>query len=297
MTDASSLDLGPDFPTPRRGKVRDIYDFGGHLLLVATDRISAYDCVLEPAIPDKGKILHQLTNYWFDQLESVVPNHLAAAGDDGLPSRFDGVRERLVGRSAWVRRAEVIPFECVARGYLAGSGYREYTASREVCGIPLPAGLELAERLPSPIFTPATKAETGHDENVSFEVMQDALGSEVSARLRDLTLELYRRGAAQAAEAGLILADTKFEFGWIDGEIHLIDEVLTPDSSRYWEAEQWQVGTEPVSVDKQYVRNWLDQSGWDREPPPPPLPEQVVAGTRGRYLEAFRRLTGTEPAL
>ena len=293
MTSISDAPIGPDFPTPRKGKVRDIYEFENHLLLVASDRISAYDSVLDPAIPDKGKILHQLTNFWFSSLEDVVPNHLAGP----IPDRFDAVRERIEGRSAWVHKAKVVPFECVARGYLAGSGFREYSADGTVCGIQLPAGLGLAEQLPEPIFTPATKAETGHDENITFEVMEAALGSEVSGKLRDLTLELYRRGAAAAADAGLILADTKFEFGWIDGKIHIIDEVLTPDSSRYWESDQWQVGTEPVSVDKQYVRNWLDQSGWDHEPPPPRIPDEVVEGTRERYLEAFRRLTGSEPVL
>ncbi len=284
-------------PTPRHGKVRDIYDLGDHLLLVASDRISAYDSVLDRPIPDKGKILHQLTNYWFDQIADVVPNHLVAAEVDGFPSELQPFADQLRGRSAYARKADVIPFECVARGYLAGSGHREYKQNGEVCGISLPAGLQLAQQLPEPIFTPATKAETGHDENISFEVMRDALGEEVSNRLRDLTLTLYQRGAERAAKEGLILADTKFEFGWIDGEIHVIDEVLTPDSSRYWEAAQWQVGTEPVSVDKQYVRNWLDASGWDREPPPPPLPDEVVEGTRARYLEAFRRLTGGEPVL
>lgn len=289
--------LGPDFPTPRKGKVRDIYDFGNHLLLVATDRISAYDCVLDPAIPDKGKILHQLTNFWFGQLRDVVPNHLVDADASALPRRFEPVLDRLHGRSAWVRKADVIPFECVARGHLAGSGFREYRAGGAVCGIELPPGLELAQQLPEPIFTPATKAETGHDENISYEVMEDALGSEVASRLRELTLELYRRGAEAAGEAGLILADTKFEFGWIDNEIHLIDEVLTPDSSRYWERDQWRIGSEPLSVDKQYVRNWLDDSGWDHEPPPPRLPDEVVTGTRNRYLEAFERLTGGRPDL
>ncbi len=297
MHHPNSTGLGADFPTPRQGKVRDIYDFEDHLLLVASDRISAYDSVLDPPIPDKGKILHQLTNFWFAKVAEVVPNHLVATEVEDFPDRFHAVRDQLAGRSAWVRRAEVIPFECVARGYLAGSGYREYRSNQTVCGISLPAGLELAAPLPEPIFTPATKAETGHDENISYAVMEQALGSEVSAKLRTLTMELYRQGAEAAREAGLILADTKFEFGWIDGKIHLIDEVLTPDSSRYWEASQWQMGAEPVSVDKQFVRNWLDSSGWDHEPPPPKLPDEVVGETRERYLEAFRRLTGGEPKL
>jgi len=297
MNQAVSPNLETVLPTPRQGKVRDIYTFDEHLLLVATDRISAYDSVLEPPIPDKGKILHQLTNYWFAELAEVAPNHLAAVKFDDFPAQFQPFRKQLAGRSAWVKKAEVIPFECVARGYLAGSGHREYLAGQNVCGIPLPPGLKLAQQLPEPIFTPATKAETGHDENISYSVMETELGAEVSNKLRSMTLELYRRGAEAASSAGLILADTKFEFGWIAGEIHLIDEVLTPDSSRYWQADQWQVGREPVSVDKQFVRNWLDDSGWNHEPPPPPLPDEVVQGTRDRYLEAFRRITGTEPVL
>ncbi len=283
------------FPAPRRGKVRDVFDLGDRLLIVASDRLSAYDHVLRPAIPGKGKILSQLTNYWFARLAGVVENHLVTASVDEFPPGLRRHAELLRGRAVIARKAEVIPFECVARGYLAGSGYREYRAGGNVCGVPLPAGLERASRLPEPIFTPATKAETGHDENVTFAHVADALGGEVAGRLRELTLTLYRAGAARAEEAGLLLADTKFEFGWIDGEITLIDEALTPDSSRYWEASAWRPGTEPVSFDKQFVRDWLDAAGWDRESSPPELPPDVVAGTRARYAEAFRRLTGTEP--
>jgi len=283
------------FPAPRRGKVRDVFDLGDRLLIVASDRLSAYDHVLRPAIPGKGKILSQLTNYWFARLAGVVENHLVTASVDEFPPGLRRHAELLRGRAVIARKAEVIPFECVARGYLAGSGYREYRAGGNVCGVPLPAGLERASRLPEPIFTPATKAETGHDENVTFAHVADALGGEVAGRLRELTLTLYRAGAARAEEAGLLLADTKFEFGWIDGEITLIDEALTPDSSRYWEASAWRPGTEPVSFDKQFVRDWLDAAGWDRESAPPELPPDVVAGTRARYAEAFRRLTGTEP--
>lgn len=283
------------FPAPRRGKVRDVFDLGDRLLIVASDRLSAYDHVLRPAIPGKGKILSQLTNYWFSRLAGVVENHLVTASVDEFPPELRRHAELLRGRSVIARKAEVIPFECVARGYLAGSGYREYRAGGNVCGVPLPAGLERASRLPEPIFTPATKAESGHDENVSFAHVADALGGEVAGRLRELTLALYRAGAARAEEAGLLLADTKFEFGWIDGEITLIDEALTPDSSRYWEASAWRPGTEPVSFDKQFVRDWLDSAGWDRESAPPELPPDVVAGTRARYAEAFRRLTEAEP--
>jgi phosphoribosylaminoimidazole-succinocarboxamide synthase len=287
----------PGLPSPKRGKVRDVYDLGEHLLIVATDRLSAYDHILRPPIPGKGKILTQLTNYWFEALADVVPNHLAATEIDEFPRELREHAELLAGRSVIARRAEVIPFECVARGYLAGSGFREYRRSGAVCGLSLPAGLERASRLPEPIFTPATKAESGHDENISFEYVANALGEELATRLRDLTIELYRRGAERAATCGLLLADTKFEFGWIGGELTWIDEALTPDSSRYWDAAEWRPGQEPVSFDKQFVRNWLDSSGWDHESEPPELPSDVVDGTLARYTEAYRRLTGAEPRL
>jgi len=287
----------PGLPAPRRGKVRDIYDLEDALLIVACDRISAYDHVLQPGIPGKGRILNQMSNFWFDRLAGLVQNHLIATEVDDFPDELADYRGQLEGRAVLVRRAEVIPFECVARGFLAGSGFREYLADSTVCGIELVAGLERASRLPEPIFTPATKAESGHDENVSFEVMAEALGEELSRHLRGLTLEIYREGAGHAEAQGLLLADTKFEFGHIDGKVVLIDEVLTPDSSRYWETAQWRPGEEPVSVDKQYVRNWLDASGWDHESPPPELPTEVVDGTLSRYREAFERITGREPSL
>jgi phosphoribosylaminoimidazole-succinocarboxamide synthase len=289
----------PGLPPPRRGKVRDVYDLGDALLLVATDRLSAYDHVLAPGIPDKGKLLTQLSTFWFARLADLVPHHLLATEADDVLARLPGGlaahRDELAGRAVIVRKAEVVPFECVARGYLAGSAYREYCESGTACGLPLPPGLEHAGRLPEAIFTPATKAEAGHDENVSFETMASALGADLAARLRDLTLALYGRGAAHAASRGILLADTKFEFGLAGGDLLLVDEALTPDSSRYWDAATWRPGEEPASFDKQYVRNWLDASGWDHESPPPELPEEVVAGTRERYLEAFRRLTGREP--
>jgi phosphoribosylaminoimidazole-succinocarboxamide synthase len=284
-------------PAPRRGKVRDIYDLGDRLLIVATDRLSAYDHVLRPPIGGKGRILTQLTNFWFGELAGTVPNHLLATEIDQFPAGLAHLTRTLAGRSVIVRKAEVIPFECVARGYLAGSGYREYRTGGEVCGVRLPDGLERASRLPEPIFTPATKAESGHDENVTFEKVAAGMGVDVATRLRELTLSLYRDAAARAEACGLILADTKFEFGWIDGELVWIDEALTPDSSRYWEASEWRPGEEPASFDKQYVRNWLDASGWDHESTPPELPPEVVAGTLDRYTAAFRRLTGREPAL
>ncbi len=288
----------PGLPAPKRGKVRDVYDLGETLLIIATDRLSAYDWVLSPGIAGKGKILNQLSNFWFEQLAGIVPNHILATEVDDFPSELAAHRDRLAGRSVLVRKARVVPFECVARGYLAGSGFREYVESQAVCGLPLPEGLLRASRLPSPIFTPATKAEEGHDENVSFEVMARGAGQELAERLRSLTLELYSRGAKLAAERGMILADTKFEFGHgEDGELMLIDEVLTPDSSRYWDVHGWTPGTEPVSFDKQFVRNWLDTTGWDKNSPPPELPPDVVEGTLSRYLEAFQRITGREPIL
>jgi phosphoribosylaminoimidazole-succinocarboxamide synthase len=288
----------PGLPPPRRGKVRDVYDLGDRLLIVATDRLSAYDHVLRPPIPGKGKILTQLSTFWFGELGRVVPHHLIETDARRFPPELAKYAELLAGRAVLVRKARVVPFECVARGYLAGSGYREYVASGTVCGIALPPGLLRASRLPQPIFTPATKAEAGHDENVSFETMAAAVGAELAGRLRELTLELYEIGARRAAERDLLLADTKFEFGMTDGgQVILIDEVLTPDSSRYWDSARWQPGEEPVSFDKQYVRNWLDSTGWDHQSPPPELPEDVVQGTRERYLEAFRRLTGREPEL
>ncbi|HEX3554114.1 MAG TPA: phosphoribosylaminoimidazolesuccinocarboxamide synthase [Thermoanaerobaculia bacterium] len=289
----------PGLPPPRRGKVRDVYDIGDALLIVATDRLSAYDHVLRPGIPGKGKILNQLSNFWYGHLAGVVPNHLLATEPEDFPTVLAPFRELLRGRSVLARKARVIPFECVARGYLAGSGFREYQKSGTVCGIPLPSGLQRASRLPQPVFTPATKAETGHDENVDFATVEAALGRELAATLRDLTLKLYDRGAGHAAARDLLLADTKFEFGQAldTGELLLIDEVLTPDSSRYWDVENWVPGQEPVSFDKQYVRNWLDETGWDRESPPPELPRDVVRGTLERYVEAFQRLTGREPEL
>ena len=292
----------PGYGPPRRGKVRDVYDLGDTLLIVATDRLSAYDFVLQPGIPDKGRILNQLSNFWFSRLADLAPNHLLATDPADFPSGLAPYRDLLRGRSVLVRRARVVPFECVARGYLAGSGYREYRAAREVCGIPLPPDLDRASPLPHPIFTPATKASEGHDENVTFEILAEAVGSDLAARLRDLTLALYTAGASHAAERDLILADTKFEFGFADdgaedGALLLIDEVMTPDSSRYWDVQRWSPGEEPASFDKQYVRNWLDTSGWDHQSPPPVLPEEVVRGTRERYIEAFRRITGREPEL
>ncbi len=287
----------PGLPEPKRGKVRDIYDLGDRLLLVACDRISAYDWVLNPGIPGKGKVLNQLTNFWFDQVSDLVPHHLIATDVEEFPPELRAHAEMLRGRSVLVRKAEVVPFECVARGYLAGSAFREYQGSGRACGYELPPGLKRASRLPEPLFTPATKAEEGHDENIDYATLEAGAGTELAARLRELTLALYSRGVEIAGERGLILADTKFEFGHVDEKLVLIDEVLTPDSSRYWAANEWTPGTEPVSFDKQFVRNWLDNTDWDKNSPPPQLPDDVVEGTLERYVEAFVKLTGKEPDL
>ena len=284
-------------PEPRRGKVRDIYDLGDRLLLVASDRVSAYDFVLSPEIPDKGKVLNQLTNFWFDRLGDVVPNHLIETDVGRFPAELQAHASYLDGRSVLVRKAEVVPYECVARGHLAGSAFREYRETGRACGHDLPAGLVRAARLDEAIFTPATKAEEGHDENIDYDTLVAGVGEEMAATLRQVTLELFDRGRELAAGRGLILADTKFEFGLVDGRLILIDEVLTPDSSRYWDAAQWTPGTEPVSFDKQPVRDWVAGTGWDKASPPPELTPEVVDETRERYLDAFRRVTGRDPVL
>ena len=276
-----------------RGKVRDIYEVGDdRLLMVTTDRISAFDVVLPNPIPDKGRVLTGLSLFWFDRTKDLVPNHLLSTAVDDLPTEYQDHREELAGRSMLVKRAKMIPIECVARGYLSGSGWKEYQRDGTVCGIPLPDGLTESAQLPEPIFTPATKAETGHDENISFEQASEIVGEGLAQRLRELTLTLYELGADLARERGVILADTKFEFGFADGEITLCDEVMTPDSSRFWPADEYKPGGPQPSFDKQYVRDWLDESGWDHEPPPPDLPPEVVAQTAMRYRDAYERVTG-----
>ena len=276
-----------------QGKVRDIYDAGDDLVMVTSDRISAFDVVLPQPIPDKGRVLTALSLFWFDRTADLVANHLVTADVAEMPEPFRDHAGELAGRTMLVRRAEMFPVECVARGYLSGSGWKEYLAGGTVCGIPLPDGLTESAELPEPIFTPATKAQTGHDENISFERAAEILGDEgLTGRLRDLTLELYASARDYARERGIILADTKFEFGLVDGEITLCDEVLTPDSSRFWPADEYAPGGPQPSFDKQFVRDWLDSSGWDHEPPPPDLPEVVVEQTAARYREAYERLTG-----
>jgi phosphoribosylaminoimidazole-succinocarboxamide synthase len=273
----------------RRGKVRDVYDLGDRLVIVATDRLSAFDWVLPTPIPGKGRILTALTLFWLDFLH--VPNHLLSTDVMEMGEPFAPHADVLAGRTMLVRKTRVVPFECVVRGYLAGSGWKEYRATQSVCGVPLPAGLRESQRLPEPIFTPATKAEAGHDENVSFDVMAADVGDDLAADLRDRSLDVYLKAAEHAASRGIILADTKFEWGTLaDGTVLLIDEVLTPDSSRFWPADQYRVGASPPSFDKQYVRDWLESTGWDKQSPPPPLPPEVVERTAAKYREAFERL-------
>jgi len=289
MTTLLSTDL--PFPAFRRGKVRDVYDLGSRLLLVATDRISAFDCIMPEGIPDKGRILTQVANFWFGATRGILANHLEATEVEDFPAELRPFADQLRGRSILVRRTAPLPVECVVRGYLAGSGLKEYQRSGTVCGIPLPDGLRNADRLPQPIFTPSTKAEAGHDENIDFPAMASLVGRELALRVRDLSLALYLRGQELALERGILLADTKFEFGLLpDGGLILIDEVLTPDSSRYWLADAWQPGSNPPSLDKQFLRDYLETlPDWDKQPPAPHLPEAVIQGVRSRYLDLAGR--------
>ena len=275
-----------------QGKVRDIFEAGPDLLMVATDRISAFDVVLPQPIPGKGQVLNGTTLHWFELTGDIVANHLLTADVAEFPEPFRGRKADLAGRAMLVKRAKMVPIECVARGYITGSGWKEYRAGGSVCGIPLPEDLVESERLPEPIFTPATKATTGHDENISIDQMAALVGKGLAERLKELTLGLYEFAAAHALERGIILADTKFEFGFADEELILCDEVLTPDSSRFWPADSYEAGHGQPSFDKQYVRDWLDASGWDHEPPPPELPADVVEQTAARYREAYERITG-----
>jgi phosphoribosylaminoimidazole-succinocarboxamide synthase len=284
----------PGIEKHAQGKVRDVYRVDGHLLIVATDRISAFDYILPTGIPDKGRVLTQLSIFWFDFLRDVTPTHFLTANVDEYPAALRPFRSQLEGRSMLVKRAQMVEIECVARGYLAGSGWKEYQAHGTVCGIPLPAGLSESDRLPAPIFTPSTKAQSGHDENISFATMCSMVGAELGARLRDLTLQIYSRAAAYAETKGVIIADTKFEFGFVNGELVLGDEVLTPDSSRFWPAESYRPGGAQLSYDKQYVRDYLESIHWDKKPPAPPLPDEVAAKTSEKYRQAYQVLTGKE---
>ncbi len=290
MTTAFS-DLGPR----HQGKVRDIYDLGDNLLLVATDRISAFDVVMAEPIPDKGRILTQLSAFWFRHLADLTPNHLVSLKVEDFPPACRPYKEMLQGRTMLVRKCLPLPVECIVRGYLSGSGWAEYRQSGAIGGLSLPPGLVESQKLPAPIFTPSTKAELGtHDENISFESMAGRIGAELAAKVRDLSLAIYLRALAWAEPRGIIIADTKFEFGLANGELLLIDEVLTPDSSRFWPQEDYRSGGPQKSYDKQYLRDYLESLGWNKQPPPPPLPADVLANTRARYLQALQTLTGEE---
>jgi phosphoribosylaminoimidazole-succinocarboxamide synthase len=284
-----------DRPPDRRGKVRDIYDFGDQLLIVATDRISAFDYVLGSGIPDKGKVLTQISQFWFERTKSIVRNHVVATDPAAFPSAARSAADLLRGRAMLVTRTEPLAIECVARGYLSGSGWKDYQATGAVCGIALPAGLRESDRLPEPIFTPATKAQSGHDINISDADAAAIVGPALLARARALTMRLYAEGSAHAESKGIIVADTKFEFGVLpDGELILIDEVLTPDSSRFWPRDGYAPGGAQPSFDKQFVRDYLERIRWNKQPPVPSLPPDVVSRTREKYVDAFRRLTGRE---
>jgi phosphoribosylaminoimidazole-succinocarboxamide synthase len=292
------LDL-PGVKKLRSGKVRDIFDLGDALLLVASDRISAFDVIMPNGIPRKGEVLTQISHFWFEKFAALVPNHLLAKADDPLPKNLQSFATQLARRSMIVKKAKPLAIECIVRGYLSGSGWKEYKQSRTVCGIQLPAGLTESAELPEPIFTPSTKAEAGHDENISFEQAQKIVGSDLATQARDLSLKIYKAGRDYARQRGIIIADTKFEFGLMNGsgdsphgKLILIDEVMTPDSSRFWPADQYQPGRGQPSFDKQFVRDYLETLDWNKTPPSPVLPPDVVAKTSAKYLEAYERLTG-----
>jgi phosphoribosylaminoimidazole-succinocarboxamide synthase len=290
----SSIDV-PGIKKLRSGKVREVFDLGDRLLFVATDRISAFDVILPDSIPHKGAVLSQISEFWFKRF-NTVQNHLVTTNFEEFPKELQPFRERLAGRSMIVKKTRPLPVECVVRGYLAGSGWKEYQESQSVCGIKLPAGLKLASQLPEPIFTPATKAEQGHDENIDMKRCAQILGDEIANRVKNLSFEIYSRGREYAAQKGIIVADTKFEFGTVDGDLLLIDECLTPDSSRFWPKDEYVVGQSPPSFDKQFVRDYLETLDWDKRPPAPRLPKDVIEKTSAKYLEAFRRLTNSKIA-
>lgn len=284
----------PDLTLFRKGKVRDVYDLGDHLLIVATDRISAFDCIMPNGIPDKGKILTSMSMFWFDFTSDIVENHHVSHRVEEYPETVQKYADILRGRSMLVKKADPFPVECVARGYIAGGGWKDYQDTGAVCGISLPAGLRLAEKLPETIFTPATKADSGHDINIPFEEAAGIVGEDKALWLRDMTIKIYEKARDYAAGRGIIISDTKFEFGEIDGRIILIDEILTPDSSRFWPTDSYEVGISPPNFDKQFVRDYLEGLDWDKMPPAPALPEDIVHNTREKYLEAYRLLTGKE---
>jgi len=285
------LDL-PGIKKVKSGKVREIFDLGDSLLLVASDRISAFDVIMPNGIPRKGEVLTQISHFWFEKFSSLVPNHLVAKANDPLPKNLQPFADKVARRSMIVKKAKPLAIECIVRGYLSGSGWKEYKKSQTVCGIKLPAGLTESAELPEPIFTPSTKAEAGHDENISFEEAEKIAGKEIAGQARDLSLKIYKAGRDYARQRGIIIADTKFEFGLSDGKLILIDEVLTPDSSRFWPADQYAPGRGQPSFDKQFVRDYLETLDWDKTPPGPKLPDDVVAKTTAKYLEAYEKLTG-----
>lgn len=282
----------PGIPKVRSGKVRELFDLGDAFLMVATDRISAFDCIMPNGIPRKGEVLTQISHFWFEMFANIVPNHLLARANAPLPERLRPHASVLERRSMIVKKAKPLAIECVVRGYLSGSGWKEYQQSQTVCGIPLPEGLTESAQLPEPIFTPATKAETGHDENIPFERAVEIVGRDIAEQARTLSLEIYGQARAYARERGIIIADTKFEFGVFDGKLILIDEVLTPDSSRFWPADQYEAGRSQPSFDKQFLRDYLERIQWNKQPPAPELPAFVIQRTQEKYLEAFTRLTG-----
>ncbi|MDQ2660040.1 MAG: phosphoribosylaminoimidazolesuccinocarboxamide synthase [Verrucomicrobiota bacterium] len=294
MSTSPLITLDLPIPKLRSGKVREVFDLGETLLFVVTDRLSAFDCILPDPIPDKGAVLNQLSAFWFQRF-TFTPNHLIAVQFD-LPNELQPFAVQLAGRSMLVRKTEPLPVECVVRGYLAGSGWKEYQANQTICGHRLPAGLELGSQLPEPIFTPSTKSEAGHDLNIDWAECCRLLGETIAEQARDLSLQIYAAGREHAANCGIIVADTKFEFGTVDGELILIDECLTPDSSRFWPADGYVTGQSPPSYDKQFVRDYLETLAWDKTPPAPKLPAEVIAKTTAKYREAFVRLTGTELA-
>ncbi|MBI3876823.1 MAG: phosphoribosylaminoimidazolesuccinocarboxamide synthase [Verrucomicrobia bacterium] len=285
------LDL-PGIPKVKSGKVREVFDLGDSFLFIASDRISAFDCIMPNGIPRKGEVLTQISHFWFDRTESLVPNHRVAKANDPLPKALQPFADRIARRSMIVKKAQPLAVECIVRGYLAGSGWKEYKKSQTVCGIPLPAGLLESSELPEPIFTPSTKAESGHDENISFDEAEKILGAAVAEQARELSLKIYKFARDYARQRGIIIADTKFEFGLLDGKLILIDEVLTPDSSRFWPADQYAPGKGQPSFDKQFVRDYLETLDWNKQPPAPALPADIVAKTQAKYLEAYERLTG-----
>ncbi len=293
MLDEPLLEVDlPGIPKLKSGKVREVFDLGNALLIVATDRISAFDCVMPNGIPRKGEVLTQISHFWFDRMASLVPNHRLAGASAPLPERLGADAARLARRSMLVKKARPLPIECVVRGYLAGSGWNEYRKTGTVCGIRLPAGLQESSELPEPIFTPATKAETGHDENISFERAEELVGQEVAEKVRDLSLRIYGAAREHARGKGILIADTKFEFGFHGAELLLIDEVLTPDSSRFWPVDRYEPGRGQPSFDKQFVRDYLLSLDWDKTPPAPALPPAIVEQTQAKYFEAYERLTG-----